>query len=195
MVVAISADALSAGSRSRVERATRLVDAVLSTATFHWVPEHERLFANLHAALKPGGRLVARCGGHGNVAEVKQAGFAAAPEQRFAAYFDGWRSDWTFATPEATERRLHGSGFTDVSCWLGRVDVDQGDAAGDLSAICLGSFLARFAAELREPFVAAALERLPDPLEIGFARLNILARRPETERRDGQRGDSRGPRR
>ena len=54
------------------------VDAILSTATFHWIGDHDRLFANLHAALRPGGRLVAQCGGHGNVAEVKQAGFEVA---------------------------------------------------------------------------------------------------------------------
>jgi trans-aconitate 2-methyltransferase len=152
------------------------VDAVLSTATFHWIADHERLFANLHAALKPGGRLVAQCGGHGNVAEVKQAGFDAAAEPRFAPYFEGWASDWNFATPAETERRLRAAGFTGVWCWTGRVDVDPGDPAGYLSAICLGSFLVRLPEELREPFVAAALERLPDPLEIHYVRLNILAR-------------------
>jgi trans-aconitate 2-methyltransferase len=152
------------------------VDAVLSTATFHWVTDHERLFANLHAALKPGGRLVAQCGGHGNVAAVKRAGLDAAADTRFAAYFDGWSSDWMFTTPEETERRLHGAGFTDVWCWLRRVDVDPGDPAGYLRAICLGSFLARLPDELHEPFVEAALERLPDPLVIHYVRLNILAR-------------------
>src|SRR5687768_902627 len=35
------------------------VDAVLSTATFHWILDHERLFARLHAVLRPGSRLVA----------------------------------------------------------------------------------------------------------------------------------------
>src|SRR3954471_24568760 len=40
----------------------RPVDAVLSTATFHWIADHDRLFAALHAALRPGGRLVAQCG-------------------------------------------------------------------------------------------------------------------------------------
>jgi SAM-dependent methyltransferase len=34
------------------------VDAVFSNAVFHWVPDHDALFARLHAALKPGGRLV-----------------------------------------------------------------------------------------------------------------------------------------
>jgi trans-aconitate 2-methyltransferase len=152
------------------------VDAVLSTATFHWITDHERLFGNLHALLAPGGRLVAQCGGHGNVAEVKRAGTDAAQDPRFARHFDGWVEDWTFATPEETERRLRAAGFGDVWCWLSRVDVDPGDPAGYLSAICLGSFLARLPAELREPFLAAALERLPDPLHIHYVRLNILAR-------------------
>ena len=154
------------------------VDAILSTATFHWIGDHDRLFANLHAALAPGGRLVAQCGGHGNVAEVKQAGLDAAAEPRFAPYFREWASDWTFATPDETERRLHAAGFTDVWCWLTRVDVDPGDPAGYLRAICLGSFVERLPEELREAFVTAALERLPDPLQLHYVRLNILARRP-----------------
>ena len=54
--------------------------------------------------------------------------------------------------------------------------MDPGDPAAYLSAICLGSFLARLPDELREPFVEAALERLPDPLVIHYVRLNILAR-------------------
>jgi trans-aconitate 2-methyltransferase len=152
------------------------VDAILSTATFHWIGDHDRLFANLHAALEPGGRLVAQCGGDGNVAEIKQAGLELTREAPYAAHFDGWRPDWTFATPAQTERRLRAAGFGDVWCWLTRVDVDPGDPADYLRAICLGSFLARLPHELRDPFVATALERLPDPLEIHYVRLNILAR-------------------
>jgi trans-aconitate 2-methyltransferase len=171
------------------------VDAVLSTATFHWVPDHERLFERLHAALVPGGRLVAQCGGSGNVDEIKQAGFGAAADPRFAPYLAGWPGDWNFATPADTERRLRGAGFTDVWCWLTRVDVTPEDPAAYLRAICLGSFLARLPAELHEPFLAAALERLAEPLEIHYVRLNMLARRPDTGPDDGRRGDPRGPRR
>ena len=99
-----------------------------------------------------------------------------AREAPYAEHFDGWETDWTFATPDETERRLHAAGFTDVWCWLTRVDVDPGDPAGYLRAICLGSFVERLPEELREPFVAAALERLPDPLQLHYVRLNILAR-------------------
>jgi trans-aconitate 2-methyltransferase len=153
------------------------VDAVLSTATFHWILDHPRLFAGLHAALKPGGRLVAQCGGAGNVAAVKQAGLDVARESPYAEHLGGWTTDWQFATPQDTEARLRAAGFTDVWCWLSRVDVDPGDPVGYLRAICLGSFLERLPAELHEQFVADALERLPDPLVIHYVRLNILARR------------------
>jgi len=43
------------------------VDAILSTAVFHWIPDHDGLFRRLRAALRPGGRLVAQCGGRGNL--------------------------------------------------------------------------------------------------------------------------------
>ena len=49
------------------------VDAILSTATFHWVPDHDALFANLAAVLRHGGFLVAQCGGVGNIANVQAA--------------------------------------------------------------------------------------------------------------------------
>ena len=43
------------------------VDVVFSNATFHWIHDHDALFAALHAAIKPGGQLVAQCGGRGNI--------------------------------------------------------------------------------------------------------------------------------
>src|SRR5215213_8628831 len=44
------------------------VDLVFSTATLHWIQDHDALFRQLRKVLKPGGRLVAQCGGQGNVA-------------------------------------------------------------------------------------------------------------------------------
>ena len=49
------------------------VDAVLSTATFHWIPDHEALFEHLAAALRPGEQLAAQCGGAGNLETVVSA--------------------------------------------------------------------------------------------------------------------------
>src|SRR6185503_10233204 len=72
------------------------VDAIISTATFHWIGDHDRLFTRLKAALKPGGRLVAQCGGEGNVAAVKQAGFELASREPFAEHLKDWPGDWNF---------------------------------------------------------------------------------------------------
>ena len=152
------------------------VDAILSTATFHWIRDHDRLFARLHAALKPGGRLVAQCGGAGNVEAVKNAGFALAQEPPFAEHLADWPGDWHFASPQETEQRLRRTGFTDVWCWSSRVDVDVEDVQGYLATICCGSFLERLPPELHEPFIDGAVERLGAPLTIRYVRLNILAR-------------------
>jgi len=81
------------------------VDVVFSCAVFHWITDHERLFARLHAALKPGGRLVAQCGGQGNIQNVLDV-VGDRPGR------------WLYAGPEQTERRLRAAGFGDVRAWL-----------------------------------------------------------------------------
>ena len=58
------------------------VDAAFSNAVFHWIGDHDALFARLCAALRPGGRLVAQCGGEGNVARFHDAARRSAPRSR-----------------------------------------------------------------------------------------------------------------
>jgi trans-aconitate 2-methyltransferase len=43
------------------------VDAVISSAVFHWIVDHDRLFAMLRSNMNDGARLVAQCGGAGNI--------------------------------------------------------------------------------------------------------------------------------
>jgi trans-aconitate 2-methyltransferase len=154
------------------------VDAILSTATFHWIADHDRLFANLLQSLKPGGRLVAQCGGKGNVAEVKTAGFTVASRAPFAEHLAEWPGDWNFASPQDTEARLRRLGFTDVWCWRSELQVELEDAASYLGAICCGSFLERLPEDLHELFVEQVMAELGDPVVLEYVRLNILARRP-----------------
>ena len=49
------------------------MDAVFSNATFHWIRDHDRLFATLFAASAARGRVEAQCGGQGNVDELVNA--------------------------------------------------------------------------------------------------------------------------
>ena len=94
------------------------VDAVFSNAVFHWIADHERLFARLFAALRPGGRLVAQCGGAGNVERFHRAAEAAAADPPYAEHLDGWQGPWNFAGAEETAERLRGAGFEAVETWL-----------------------------------------------------------------------------
>lgn len=94
------------------------VEGIFSTAAFHWVNDHERLFRSLHVALRPGGWLQAQCGGGPNLAGLlsrAQALISAPPLQRF---FAGWRSPWEYASPETTAERLREAGFTEISTGL-----------------------------------------------------------------------------
>ena len=69
----------------------RAFDAVFSGATFHWIHDHAALFRSIITALKPGGRLVAQCGGGPNLALLLRARRQAdAAMPRFARYFDEW---------------------------------------------------------------------------------------------------------
>lgn len=150
----------------------RPVDAILSTAAFHWIGDHDRLFARLHAALAPGGRLVAQCGGEGNVAAVGRA-IARVAHPRL----ENWPGPWNFASPAATEERLRAIGFTGVWCWPQSVRVVPGDLREYLATVVLGSHLERLEAPDREGFVDAVRTALDDD-GIDYVRLNILARRP-----------------
>lgn len=49
------------------------VDAMMSVATFHWIPDHQALCRCMAGALRSGGQLVAEAGGRGNLAEVRTA--------------------------------------------------------------------------------------------------------------------------
>jgi trans-aconitate 2-methyltransferase len=81
------------------------VDVVFSCAVFHWITDHERLFERLHHVLRPGGRLVAQCGGYGNIQNVLDV-VGERPGR------------WLYAKPDETEARLRGAGFTEARAWL-----------------------------------------------------------------------------
>src|SRR4051812_19158920 len=78
-------------------------DAILSTATFHWIADQAALYRALHGALKSGGSLVAQCGGEGNIADVRGAVaevVAADPDLRERV---GDFNPWRFLAPEETQ--------------------------------------------------------------------------------------------
>jgi trans-aconitate 2-methyltransferase len=151
------------------------VDLVFSTATFHWIGDHDALFRQLHRALKPGGRLVAQCGGKGNVAEHTRAIAAAAADPKYGQHLTGAKAPWNFASPEETEPRLAAAGYEDARCWLQPKPVQPADPLAFVTTVTLGPILDQLPEEKRRPFAEAVLAQHSDPLVLDYVRLNIEA--------------------
>jgi trans-aconitate 2-methyltransferase len=126
-----------------------VADAIFSTATFHWVLDHPRLFRSLFDALKPGGRLVAQCGGGPNLARIHHRLDRLRSESEFAPHFADWREPWEFADAVTTAGRLRDAGFVGIATSLERAPVIFPD--GDAFAAFISNVICRpYLAYLRE---------------------------------------------
>jgi trans-aconitate 2-methyltransferase len=146
------------------------VDAILSTATFHWVPDHDALFRNLAAVIRPGGRLVAQCGGTGNIEGLRRI---------VRTVGDGFDAARNFATPLETAARLVAAGFGSVEVWLTDepTRLEPGEPLETyLETVCLREHVARLPPGARSAFVREVARRMPEPI-LDYVRLNILATR------------------
>jgi trans-aconitate 2-methyltransferase len=131
----------------------RQVDVVFSCAVFHWITDHERLFERLHGVLRPGGRLVAQCGGLGNIANV----LAVVGERP---------GRWLYAGPEETEERLRAAGFSQARAWLEPKPTRVPDMVKFVETVILH----------KDPDAHANAERVAAQLdEIDYVRLNMEA--------------------
>lgn len=153
------------------------VDVVFSNATFHWIHDHDRLFAAIHRSLKPGGRLLAQCGGRGNIDAFRRAADDVAAEPPFAAHFDDWQRPWHYASAEETAERLTQAGFEQADTWLEPKRVHPQRVF--VETVCLLRHLDPLPPELRHPFVDRVLDRVGEPLVLDYVRLNISAVRPK----------------
>jgi trans-aconitate 2-methyltransferase len=146
------------------------VDTIVSTATFHWVTDHDRLWARLARALRPGGVLEIQCGGEGNIDGVREVIEAVARDA--APELVGW-SPWVFAGPQETERRLREAGFAAARCWLEERPTNPQDVDAFVRTSILPAHLARLPEQRRERFAAAVVAGVHLPLD--YVRLNVSA--------------------
>jgi trans-aconitate 2-methyltransferase len=151
------------------------VQVVFSNATFHWIHDHDALFAALARATAPGGRLVAQCGGRGNIDAFRDTADAVAAEEPFAPHFENWRRPWNYASAEETAARLGQAGFADVHTWLEPKRVEPTRAF--VKTVCLIRHLDALPEELSNAFVDRVIERCGQPLVLEYVRLNMSGRR------------------
>ncbi len=153
------------------------VDVIFSNATFHWIPDHDALFAALHRNLKAGGRLMAQCGGRGNIDTLRTLADEVAAEAPFAEHFVGWVRPWNYATAEETAERLQRAGFAEVATWLEDRPTELDEPRPFISTVCLLRHLDALPEQLRERFVDTVMARLARPVVLDYVRLNMTGRR------------------
>jgi trans-aconitate methyltransferase len=159
-------------------------DVVFSTATFHWVLDHSALFRGLHGVLRPGGVLVAQCGGQGNLEVLysRADALAAPPEHR--ARFVGFHHPTNFADPRSTTTRLDEAGFDQVRCSLEHAPTPFPTAEAYrefIAKVVLREHLARLPDDATRTAWLDELTELAGrdtpPRTLDYVRLNLRAKR------------------
>ncbi len=158
-------------------------DAVFSAAVFHWIPDHDQLFRSVYAALKPGGRLIAQCGGAHNLDLLYGRARALMQSDEYRDHFIGSTNSNHFENVADTERRLRDVGFDEIDVSLVSSPVSfvtPGAFKEFVAAVCLRHHLDRLPVDTRDRFMNQVTEQaLGDhpPLTLDYWRLNIAARK------------------
>jgi trans-aconitate 2-methyltransferase len=158
-------------------------DAVFSAATFHWIPDHDRLFTSIHHALRKGGRLVAQAGGAGNLEQLYGRARRLMQSPQYARFYTAWAEPCHFENVSDTESRLKRAGFQDFEASLTSAPVtfEQPEAYAEfVAAVCLRHQLDRLPLDDRGVFMSRLTDeaiRDEPPLTLDYWRLNISARK------------------
>ena len=160
------------------------VDAVFSNAVFHWIPDDDGLFGSLARATRPGGRLRAQCGGHGNIARLREATHAVEQRPEYASYFPEDSEFRKYRTVEQAQEAMTRNGWTGVrgNLFAAPVTFETEDAASVyLRTIILQHQATTLPGDLSERFlrdvIAETVARFGSPFVADYVRLDLWATR------------------
>jgi trans-aconitate 2-methyltransferase len=161
-------------------------DGIFSTASFHWVLDHDALFSGLYKALKPRGWLHAQCGGGSNLRDLRQRVRSLSQEKEFSEWLGDFREPWLFSDAESAASRMLAAGFENVEAGLEQANYAAGNAGEFeqyLKTFILHRHLEMLPSEaLRDRFVrrlSQAAQQDSNPFVLDYCRLNLQARKPD----------------
>ena len=158
-------------------------DAIFSNAALHWMKDARAVTTGVWRALKPGGRFVAECGGHGCVARIEAALHGALARRGLDPRAV---NPWLFATVAEYRGHLEAAGFVvEYAALIPRPTPLPGDILGWLEtfARCFtaalpeaqrGDYLREVKESLRPQLCDAAGNWTAD-----YVRLRFAARKPK----------------
>jgi trans-aconitate 2-methyltransferase len=164
---------------------TAAFDGIVSTAAFHWVLDHDRLFRGLFQSLRPGAWLQAQCGGGQNLARLNQrmAGLAESPE--FAPFLANFRWPWLYQDAEGAGDTLKRAGFVENKTSLEAAPTvfeDRRHYMEFVKTVIVRTHLERLPdVILREQYVSDLADQAANddpPFLLDYWRLNLNARKP-----------------
>ena len=160
-------------------------DLVFSTATFHWIKDHQGLFTGIFGALRCGGRLHAQCGGGPNLARAHALAEQVMRREPFARHFTDWPGPWEFADDETTAQRLRAAGFVDVNTNLEEAPTtlaSEDDYREFVTTVIYHPHLEQLPTDgLKRDFIDRVTElsaRDDPPFTLDYWRLNMSASKP-----------------
>ena len=160
-------------------------DGVFSTAVFHWIPDHPKLFASLFAALRPGGWLEAQCGGAGNLERLRSRAQQLMHRPEFAPHFRGFEDNREYASPDLTVQRLRAAGLVEAEAWLEPAPATfptRERFREFIGKVNLHKYVARLEdGALSQRFLDAMAEQAADddpPFTLDYLRMNLRGRKP-----------------
>jgi trans-aconitate 2-methyltransferase len=148
------------------------LDAAISTATFHWIADHDALFERIRRALRPGAPFVAQCGGRGNIDRVRRLALSVIAEPAYSPYLGGWSGPWHYASTDDTRVRLERAGFAVDACWTTPAPVTPPRPREFLETVILAPYLERLPVEAHDAFVDRMLAGLGAEPVLDYVRLN-----------------------
>lgn len=163
----------------------KIFDGIFSTAAFHWVPNHALLFRGLFRALRPGGWLLAQCGGVGNLARLRNRMDALIASSKYAAFFAGFRNPWVFNDAQTAANLLREAGFAEVQTSVEPALTTFETAESFHEFICAAVLRLHLQqipdTALREEFVSELAHQAAHddpPYSLDYWRLNLAGKRP-----------------
>lgn len=161
-------------------------DGIFSTASFHWVLDHDALFRNLYEALRPGGWLHAQCGGGPNLERLRQRVRALSQTPEFSDRLGTFAEPWFFSDADGAASRLRAAGFENVETGLEEARFTASSALEFqeyLQTFVLHRHLELLPTDVpRRTFVqklADASAHDGPPWALDYWRLNLRAHKPE----------------
>lgn len=158
-------------------------DGIFSTASFHWVLDHQRLFRNLYRGLRPGGWLVAQCGGKNNLEHFLKRVGQLMVQPKYGSYFAGYELPWEFSDAETAAARLGKAGFAQIETSLEQAPVtfaEPSEFQQFVESVILRNHLLRLPDDaMRQGFMTELTQRCArdKAFVLDYWRLNVSARK------------------